>query len=426
MRAPRVRRDLHAGLRFDGAERRAPIIDQSYEGKTSPMTRSIVQFHRAAVAAVFTLVLVGTVVQPAEAIETLAREAILMDATTGAVLFEKDADAPIPPASMSKIMTADMVFDRLQAGTLKLEDTFPVSEHAWRTGGCVSDGSTMCLKLGERVRVEDLIQGIIVQSGNDASIVVAEGLAGSEEAFADQMNKRAKEIGLTGSTFRNATGLPNPEHRMTTRDLANLAKHTIEAFPEFYHYYGEKTFTWNGIKQGNRNPLLYKDVGVDGLKTGHTQAAGYCLTASAQRGDQRLILVVTGLPSMQARSEESERLLDYGFREFENVALVKAGEQVDVAEVWLGEEDTVPLLAPKDVVVTLPRRSRDELKVSVVYDGPVPAPIQKGDPIAKLVVSAPGMESTESPLMAGNAVPKLGYFGQALAALGSIVHSAIP
>ena len=224
--------------------------------------------------------------------------------------------------------------------------------------------------------------------------------SGSEEAFAAEMNKKAKEIGLKNSVFRNATGLPDPEHVMTPRDLVTLAERTINDFPEYYHYYSEKNFTYNGIKQGNRNPLLYKDIGADGLKTGHTETAGYCLTASAKQGERRLILVITGLPSMKARSEEAERLLDYGFREFENVTLAKAGEQVDTATVWLGEEDTVPLEAPRDLTVTLPRRSRADLKIAVAYDGPVPAPIKKGDPIAKLNVSAPGMETLEVPLVA--------------------------
>ncbi|MBK8175732.1 MAG: D-alanyl-D-alanine carboxypeptidase [Rhodospirillales bacterium] len=363
---------------------------------------------------------------PSAAIETMAREAILIDPQTGAVLFEKNADELMPPASMSKIMTVYMIFDRLRSGKLSLEDTFPVSEHAWRTGGCVSDGSTMCLKLGERVKVEDMIQGIIVQSGNDASIVAAEGLFGSEEALAEAMTRKAKEIGLQHSTFRNATGLPDPEHRMTVRDLSILAERTIKDFPEYYHFYSEKTFTYNGIKQGNRNPLLYKDIGVDGLKTGHTQAAGYCLTASAVRDGRRLILVVTDLPSMQARSEESERLLDYGFREFENVTLVKAGENTDSADVWLGEEDTVPLTTQDDVIVTVPRRARDQMKVSVAYDGPVPAPIAKGDQIAMLTVSVPGMPPVEHPLVAAADVAKLGLFGRMVAALRSVVDPLIP
>jgi serine-type D-Ala-D-Ala carboxypeptidase (penicillin-binding protein 5/6) len=377
-------------------------------------------------AAALALVLAAAPLCPAAAIETMAREAILVDANSGAVLLEKNPDQPMPPASMSKIMTAYMVFSELRDGKLKLDDTFPVSENAWRKGGCVSEGSTMCLKLGERVKVEDLLQGMIVQSGNDACIVLAEGLAGSEDAFAAKMTKKGREIGLQGSTFRNATGLPDPEHVMTARDLATLAKWTIEDFPEYYHYYAEKEFTWNGIKQGNRNPLLYKNVGADGLKTGHTKDAGYGLAASAKQNDRRIILVVTGLPSMKVRGEESERLIDYAFREFEDVTLAKAGDTLSTAEVWLGDADSVPLQAPKDLVVTVPRRAAADLKVTVVYDGPVSAPIRKGDVVAELSISAPGIPALETPLVAGADVDRRGPIGRAFANLGSLIHRAIP
>ncbi len=349
---------------------------------------------------------------------TPAREAILIDAVTGAALFEKDADVPTPPASMSKMMTAYLVFQRLKEGRLKLDDRLPVSERAWRTGGSASGGSTMFLKLGDQVAVEDLIRGIIVQSGNDASIVIAEGLAGSEPAFAEQMTKVARQIGMNNSTFRNATGLPDPEEMTTARDLAILAKRTIEDFPEYYHYYTEREFVHGGIKQGNRNPLLYRNIGADGLKTGHTQAAGYCLTASAKQGDRRLILVVTGLGSMQARSEESERLLGYGFREFDNYVLFKAGEKVATGNVWLGTEETVPIVAGNDIVVTLPRKARPDMKATVAYDGPIPAPIAKDAPVANLVVTAPGTSTQQFPLVAGHAVDRKGFFGRIFAGIG--------
>lgn len=363
--------------------------------------------------------------RPAAAIETLAREAILVDATTGAVLLEKNPDTPMPPASMSKIMTAYLLFTKLRDGKIKLDDTLPVSEHAWRTGGCVSDGSTMCLKLGERAKVEDLIRGIIVQSGNDACIVVAEGVSGSEEAYVAEMNKLAKEIGLKDSVFKNTTGLPAEGHVMTVRDLTILAKRLITDFPQYYPYYSEKSFTYNGITQGNRNPLLYKNIGADGLKTGHTREAGYGLTASAKQGDRRLILVVTGLPSMQARAEESERLIDYGFRTFENVTLVKAGETVETAQVWLGAAETVPLQSPTDIVITAPRQGLADMKMSAVYDGPVPAPIAKGAKIGSLTVTAPGIAPASYPLVAGADVAELGFFGRAMAALGSLVERAV-
>jgi D-alanyl-D-alanine carboxypeptidase (penicillin-binding protein 5/6) len=314
-------------------------------------------------------------------------------------------------------MTVHMLFERLKEGSLSLDDTFSVSERAWRIGGAKSGGSTMFLSPGERVRVEDLIRGIVVQSGNDASIVVAEGLASSEETFAEQMTERARKLGLTNSTFRNATGLPDPSHLTTARDLAKLAIQTIEAFPEYYRYYSEKQFTYNGIRQGNRNPLLYSDTGVDGLKTGHTEASGYGLTASAKRGDRRLVLVVNGLPSMKVRSHESERLLEWGFREFDNYKLFAAGDTVADADVWLGRERSVTLVIDKALVITLPRKARSEMKVTATFESPLPAPIAKGDRLAKLVVSAPGVDPVEVPLVAGANVGQLGVFGRLGAAL---------
>lgn len=354
----------------------------------------------------------------ARAMETAAREALLIDATTGATLFEKNADKPFPPASMSKIMTIYMVFDQLKSGKIKLEDTLEVTEDAWRRGGAASGGSTMFLKIGDRISIQDLIRGVIVQSGNDASMVLAEGLAGSEPAFAEQMTKKAKELGLTNSTFRNATGLPAPDHHMTARDLALLAVHTITDFPEYYPFYGEKTYVHGGITQGNRNPLLYKNIGADGLKTGHTQEAGYCLTASAKQGERRLVLVVTGLKSMAERSAEAERLISYGFREFDNYPLFKAGEAVAAADVWLGDEETVPLVTKSDALATLPRTARPNMKVTVVYDGPVPAPVTKGQPIGTLVITAPGAVTQEIPLVAGADVDRRGFFGRVFAAIG--------
>ncbi len=359
------------------------------------------------------------------ALETPARQALLMDAGTGAVLLEKDADAPMAPASMSKMMTVYVLFERLHDGRLRLDDTLPVSENAWRKGGAASGGSTMFLAPGASVKVEDLIRGIIVQSGNDACIVVAEALAKDEATFAREMTDRGREIGLRGSVFRNSTGWPDPDQVTTARDLALLALRTIEDFPEHYHYYAEKEFTYNGIRQGNRNPLLYKDLGADGLKTGHTEASGYGLTASAKRGDRRLILVVNGLAGVRERAQEAERLISWGFREFDNYALFKAGDEIATAEVWLGRADTVPLVIERDLTVTLPQAARREMKVTVVYDGPVPAPIGAGDRLAVLRVTAPGAETVEVPLLAGGSVEKLGLFGRLLAALKHLVFERI-
>jgi len=358
---------------------------------------------------------------PGEAIETSAREAILIDVDTGEAILEKNADDSMPPASMSKLMTLYILFQRLRDGSVKLDDKFTVSENAWRKGGSKSGSSTMFLEPGKQVKVEDLIRGIIVQSGNDACIVVAENLAGSESAYAEEMTATAHEIGMKNSTFRNATGWPHPEHRMTPRDLATLAKRTIKDFPEYYHYFSETEFTYNRIKQHNRNPLLYKDIGADGLKTGHTQEAGYGLTASAKRGERRLILVVNGLASKKARTIEPERLLQWGLREFNNYALFKAGEIVDDASVWLGISKTVPLVISQDVKITLPRKARNKLKITVQFQGPIPAPIAKGAEIAKVLITAPGREPLEIPLVAGQDVEQLGLFGRLGAALESIV-----
>ena len=351
-------------------------------------------------------------VRAAPTIETQAAQAYLVDVETGAVLLDKNADELMPPSSMSKMMTAYMVFDRLEDGRLSLDDKLTVSEKAWRKGG-----SKMFVEVGNQVRVEDLLRGVIVQSGNDACIVLAEGLAGSEEAFADLMTERARELGMTKSTFRNSTGWPDPNHLVTARELAILAKHIIQDHEEYYHYYSEKEFTWNDIRQGNRNPLLYRNIGADGLKTGHTEDAGYGLTASAVQNGRRLILVVNGLPSVKARSDESERLMSWGFREFDNYALFKAGDTVDEAPVWLGDEDTVPLVIAEDLKVTLPRNDRNGMQVSVVYDSPIPAPVPAGTEIAKLRVTWPGGVPVEVPLQAGAEVEQLGPFGRIAASV---------
>lgn len=372
------------------------------------LTRSIILSFALAAASGSLAPLAST----AEALETQAREVFLMDANTNAILLDKNSEVSMPPASMSKIMTAYMVFERLKAGSLSLDDKLPVSEKAWRMGG-----SKMFVEVGDQIRVEDLLRGVIVQSGNDACIVLAEGLAGSEEAFAEQMTAKAREIGMTGSTFANATGWPHPDHRMTARDLATLANRIITDHPEFYHYYSEKEFTWTDIRQGNRNPLLYKNIGADGLKTGHTEEAGYGLTASAVQNDRRLILVVNGLGSIKERSAESERLMSWGFREFGNYALFESGETVDEAPVWLGAEKTVPLVMAEDLVVTLPRSVRNGMKVSVVYDSPIPAPVPSGQEIATLRVSWPDGVPVEVPLMAGEDVEQLGPFGRIAASI---------
>ena len=352
---------------------------------------------------------------PAE-FQTAAKQLIIMDYATGAELFAKNADEIMEPASMTKLMTVYMMFERLKNGSLSLTDTFLVSENAWR-----KQGSKMFVPVDGRVAIEDLIRGIVVQSGNDASIVVAEELASSEEAFAQQMTETARRLGMMNTVFKNASGWPDPGHHTTARDLAILAAATIRDFPNFYAYYAEESFIYNKIKQGNRNPLLYKNTGADGLKTGHTEAAGYGLTASAQRGDMRLILVAHGMGSMRERAAESNRLLDWAFREFNSYPLFKGGEKVADAPVWLGDAETVPLTLEQDLTAVLKRSGRKDMKVTVAMEEPIAAPIKKGAPVGKLVVTAPDMKPVERPLLAAADVGPLGMVGRFKAAIGYLV-----
>jgi D-alanyl-D-alanine carboxypeptidase (penicillin-binding protein 5/6) len=359
---------------------------------------------------------VDTSAKPAGGIETQAKHALILEVETGAVLLDKGADERIPPASMSKIMTAYIVFGMLKEGRAALTDQLPVSEQAWRL-----QGSKMFVPIGGSISIDDLLKGVIIQSGNDACIVLAEGLAGSEEAFVELMNQKAKEIGLKDSHFADVSGLPNPDHWMTARDLATLAIRTIKDFPEYYHYYSEMDYEFNNIKQGNRNPLLYKNAGADGLKTGHTEEAGFSLTASVKRDNRRVILVLNGLPTMKARAQESERLIEWAFREFNDYRLFSAGDKVDDGEVWLGAEPKVPLTVGNDLVVTLPRKTRKDMKVTVEYDRPIPAPVQKGDTVGKVVVTAPDATTIEAPLVAADSVERMNPWGRIATLAGYLV-----
>jgi serine-type D-Ala-D-Ala carboxypeptidase (penicillin-binding protein 5/6) len=350
------------------------------------------------------------------AFETDAQHLFIMDVDTKTVLVNKNGDDRIPTASMSKMMTAYVVFDQLKQGRLKLDDELTVSEKAWHTGG-----SKMFVPINGKVKVEDLIRGMIVQSGNDACVVLAEGISGSEDAFVKLMNDLAPKLGLKDSHFANVDGLPDPDHYMTPRDLAMLGLHVMQDFPEYYHYFSEIDFTYNNIKQGNRNPLLYKNSGADGIKTGHTDEAGFGLTASVKRGDRHIIMVATGLPSMKGRSQEAERIVDYAFREFQNFPIVKQGDELDEAQVWLGDKTKVPLVASGDLVVSMPRASRKDMKVTVSYDGPIKAPIQAGQQVGELTVTAPDMPSQTVPVVAGTAVGALGPMGRVGAALSHLV-----
>ena len=351
------------------------------------------------------------------AIDIKARQYILMDFQTGTVLEAKNADTRMPPSSMSKLMTAYLTFEALKNSKLSLDDQLNVSRYAWQQGGAASGGSTMFLDPNSKVKVEDLIRGMIIQSGNDACIVLAEGIAGSEEAFAQMMTAKAKELGLTNSHFANATGLPDDGQYMSAKDLAILAKRIIVDFPEYFPIYSETSFTYNNITQGNRNPLLYRvGSGADGMKTGHTSVAGYGLTGTAIRNGRRLLLVANGMDSIKDRDEETAKLLDYGFREFVNKSLFTAGETVTTADVWLGDGASVPLIVPQDLAIAIPRSALQTLEVKVVYDNPVPAPIAKGATLGKVTVSARDLAPIEIPLQAAADVGRLGLVGRLKAA----------
>ena len=338
---------------------------------------------------------------------TQAPFAYLFDSQTNTVLFERNADQLMPPASMTKMMTIYMLFDAIKKGKVSLNDEFTVSEKAWRKGG-----TKMFVEVGKKVKVEDLIRGVIVQSGNDACIVIAEALGQDEDYFAQLMTQKARDLGLKKSTFKNASGWPHPDHKVTAKELGMLAAAIIKDFPEYYHYFAETTFTYNNIKQYNRNRLLGNLAGADGLKTGHTEEAGYGLTASAKRGEQRLIAVVNGLADDSARIEEAKKLLSWGFQEFENVKLFQKGQKIDEVNVWAGEANTIDLSIDEDTILTLPRGSQDKLKIKLQYTTPLPAPINKGDVIAHLDIILDKKTLATIPLQAHQNIAELGFFAK--------------
>lgn len=356
----------------------------------------------------------------AHAFDTTAKNALLMDAETGYVMLNKNADVPMPPASMSKLMTAYMIFDALKSGELSMDTEFTVSENAWRKGGAKSGSSTMFLKPNQKVKIKDLIRGIIVQSGNDACIVAAENMAGSEEIFADIMTRKAKDLGLSNASFKNATGLPQKGHEMSATDLAKLAQAIIRDFPEYYSIYSEKEFKYNGIKQGNRNPLLYGIEGADGLKTGHTEASGYGLTGSVKTADgRRLIMVINGLKSMKDRSTESKRLIGWGMAAFENVTMYRSGQVVDTVPVWLGTVSEVPATVEVPLTVTVMKGSEPDVKAEIHYMQPVSAPVQKGQKLGRVIVRGPDNQVKTADLIAAESVEKVGYWGKLKAVISS-------
>lgn len=342
----------------------------------------------------------------AHAIEVAAKQAYVIDFDTGQVLYEKNAHEKMPTSSMSKVATIYMVFDALKKGNLAIDQSLPVSQLAWST-----QGSKMFVPLGENIKVEDLIRGVIIQSGNDATIVLAEGIAGSEGEFALRMTEKMHQLGLSESNFVNASGWPDDNHYSTARDLTLLGKVMIRDFPDYYKYYAEKEFTYNNIKQGNRNPLLYRNMGVDGIKTGHTEIAGYGLMASGMRDGRRVVMALNGMDSMQARADESAKLMEWALMSFKNMKLLEKGKPLTDAPVVMGTATSIPLVSAQDLTVTVPRMGTDTaVAIKAVYNSPLIAPIKAGDTIGKLVVSVARMEPVEVPLLAGADVAGQSFF----------------
>ena len=377
-------------------------------------------FIRVIVTATFT-----AVAWDANAAEILtpAKQAYITDFESGKVLFAKDAEVPMKPASMAKIMTVFLVFQRLADGSLKLDDKFLVSEKAWRKGG-----SKTFVEVGSQVSVDDLLHGVIVQSGNDAAIVLAEGIAGTEDAFAEEMNFWAQKLGLTQTDFRNSTGWPDPDLQTSAKDLNILTTEMIKRFPadtypDLYPIFAKREFTYNKIRQPNRNPLIYGTAGADGLKTGHTEESGYGLVASAERNGQRVVMVLNGMDSIKQRTTESRRLMDLIFREYQTYEFFKQGQPVDQANVWLGTAPKVDLVLDAPLRVLLSRKDRQAMEISVQWRDPVPAPIRAGDQIGTLILSIPG-EARKFPLRAAQNVDVLGLFNRIGAAVKYLVFGA--
>ena len=342
--------------------------------------------------------------------ETAAKQVILKDYETGQTLFSKNHNEMMPTSSMSKVMTMYMVFDALKRGEITMDSKFKVSEKAWKKGG-----SKMFVEVNKEVKIKDLIRGVIVQSGNDATIVLAEGLAGSENAFARKMTEKAKQLGMKNSNFANASGWPDPNHYSTAEDLALLTKAVMTDFPDYYVFYKEKEFEYNKIKQPNRNPLLYRNIGADGVKTGHTDIGGYGLIGSAKNDNRRVIMVVNGLGSEKERASVGSQIIEWGLNGFENKTIYSKGSEVAGAKVLLGSADIVPLVIKEDLRVTLPKVGRENIKATVHYKSPLKAPVRQGDQVGVLKLNLPDMGEFEAPLYAAHDVEAMGFFKRALA-----------
>ncbi len=360
--------------------------------------------------------------KPGEPYQTSAPHAILMEAEGGSVLFEKSADVLVPPASLSKLMTTEIVLNELKQGRLKPTDEFIVSTNAWRTGGAPSHTSSMFIPIHSRVTIDELLHGVIVQSANDASIALAEGIAGNEEKFAELMTKRARELGLGQATFGNSNGLPDPRQLMTARELAKLAQHIVHSYPEYYSYYSEREFTFNKIRQFNRNPLLTMNIGADGLKTGFTKEAGYGLVGSAVQNGLRLIVVVNGLKTAKERADEAKKLLEWGFHNFQVNVLFEEGQIIASAKTFGGDQRSVPLIAQHPVRLMVPRGVRERIIARVVYSGPVRAPVQKGQKIGVLKVWRGDVLALQVPLEAAEDVGTGSVAGRAWDAAGELLY----
>jgi D-alanyl-D-alanine carboxypeptidase (penicillin-binding protein 5/6) len=373
----------------------------------------------AAIATAATAMAQGSA--PAE-MTTRAKQAILIDANTGAVLFQHNADELAPPASMSKLMTLAVVFKALKEGRIKLEDEFLFSVNAWRTGGAPSGTSAMFVPVNTREKLDEMLKGIVIQSGNDACIAIAEGMAGSEAAFAKMMTEEARRLGLMKSTFRNSTGLHDPEHLMTMRELALVARHIIQDYPEHYPLFAEREYRYRKHRFFNRNPLLGLDLGVDGLKTGYIKEAGYGIVASAKQESRRLILAINGMESANDRRNEAVRLLEWGFKGFGEFKLFDPEEVVGRARVWGGDRMFVPLIGGSDINVLLPKaQSGQRLQAQIIYNSPLKAPIRKGDVVARLRVTTASQSVNVVPLQAGEDVPEAGTMRRGL---DTLVHMA--
>ncbi len=362
----------------------------------------------------------------AQVYSTSAKNAILIDADTGTVLFDQKSQERFPPASLAKLMTMEVVFNALKSGKLKLTDTFFVSENAWKNGGANSGGSTMFAQLKSEIPLGDLIQAVIIQSANDGCMIIAEGMAGSEIAFAGLMNERAKAIGLADSHFTNSTGLPDPLQYVTARDLGKLAQHIIAEYPEHFRYYSQESFTWNNITQKNRNPLLTMGIGADGMKTGFTEESGYSIVGTVKRGEQRLIAVLGGMKSMNERAEESRKILDWGSRAFEKLRLYEDGEVIGEASVYGGEKSGVGVVGKGPVEIYLPIGFRDKIKAQIAYTGPLLPPVEQGAKIATLKVWIGDTLSQETALYAGETVNQGGIQRRAIDAVKELAIGMLP